>query len=169
MSFNPDFLAGRAQVRVFQKLGISFDGETFEKYFLDNLAKSAEPVAGAHDLLEYLYKKYRLFTASNAFYNQQTSRLTKAGMLKYIEGMFISEKIGHEKPSKEFFDESFSQMGNPNKDEVIIIGDSLSADICGGAEYGIKTCWYNPHNITPDDDCPADYIVKTLQDIKNIL
>ena len=61
-------------------------------------------VDGAVDLLEYLYPKYRLFVASNAIYEVQMKRLNNTGMIKYFEKLFISEKIGHEKPTKEYFD-----------------------------------------------------------------
>ena len=35
-------------------------------------------------------------------------------------------------------------MGHPRKDQVLIIGDSLTSDMQGGARFGIDTCWYNP-------------------------
>lgn len=154
---------------IFERLGIDCDGVSFEKIFREYLVESAEPVEGAGELLKYLSGKYRVFTASNAFYDQQVSRLTRAGMLEYIEGMFISEKIGYEKPSKEFFDECFLQLGNPPKEEVIIIGDSLTADIGGGASYGIKTCWYNPDRKPKPEDYAIDYTVQRLCDITNFL
>ena len=154
---------------IFERLNIDLDGVSFEKTFREYLAKSAEPITGAKELILYLSGKYRVFAASNAFYNQQIKRLTMAGMYENIEGMFISEKIGYEKPSKEFFDECFLQLGNPSKDEVIIIGDSLTADIGGGADYGIKTCWYNPDRKPQPEDFQIDYTVNKLGDILKIL
>ena len=43
-----------------------------------------------------------------------------------------------------FFDFAFEQVGHPNKEGVLMIGDSLSSDILGGHNYGLNTCWYNP-------------------------
>ena len=55
------------------------------------------------------------------------------------------------------------------KNEVIMIGDSLSADISGGVSYGIKTMWFNYDKIPVSADIKADYIVHSLAEIKNYL
>ena len=54
------------------------------------------------------------------------------------------------------------------KEEVIMIGDSLTADISGGIEFGIKTLWYN-HYGELNPEIIADYTVDKLFGIKNIL
>ena len=51
----------------------------------------------------------------------------------------------------------------------VMIGDSLSADIKGGKDYGLTTVWFNRHGKNnPNPDC-VDYEVKSLEDIKKIL
>ena len=55
-----------------------------------------------------------------------------------------------------------------NKDEVIIIGDSLTADIKGGINAGIKTIWFNKYQ-EKIPNIQIDYIVDSLEEIKNIL
>lgn len=52
--------------------------------------------------------------------------------------------------------------------DVVMIGDSLSADIKGACEYGLKTIWYN-HRNEPTLDVKCDYIVSRLSEVKNIL
>ena len=68
-------------------------------------------------------------------------------MKPYFDYFFISERAGAAKPSREFFDYAFHELnGNrPNPilpQETLIIGDSLSSDIAGGLQYGMKTCYY---------------------------
>ena len=72
--------------------------------------------------------------------------------MKYI---FVSEKI---------------DLDNIDLDEVMMIGDSISADIVGAKKMGIKTCWYNHRNIQTQlaIDCVADYMVKDLYEFMNI-
>lgn len=154
---------------VFDKVNIKADGIGFEKLFVSTLHESAVPVVGAKELLEYLHGKYQLCVASNAAEQQQLSRLKKADMLKYMEHLFVSEKIGAPKPSANFFDACISALGDVRLDEIMMIGDSLSADIIGAHDYGLKTCWYNHEKTdTPPDIC-ADYIVNSLDEIKAIL
>ncbi len=154
---------------VFAELGIDFDGVTFEHEFLETLKTAARPVEGAFELLEYLSKKYTLCAASNAPYIQQMARLENVGMMKYLEKLFISEKIGYPKPSASFFDACFRELSGISKSEVVIIGDSLSADIFGGIEYGLRTVWFNYGKAEVPKNLSADYVVYSLCEIKNIL
>ena len=153
---------------IFEVIGVDFDGETFEAQFVENLHTVAIPVEGATDLLDYLHSKYTLCVASNAAYGQQVSRLTRADMLKYMKHLFISEQIGAPKPSPEFFDKCIEALG-VGTDELIMIGDSISADINGAHGYGIKTCFYNHAKAALPSDLCADYAVNSLAEIKNIL
>ena len=154
--------------RIFNRLGINIDGVEFEKRFVAVLENCAEPVDGAMKMLEYLASKYTVYAASNAPYEQQINRLKKSGMLKYITKVFTSEKIGFSKPSADFFDGCFADIEKIDRSEVILIGDSLTADISGGASYGLKTCWYNPAN-NEDEQNRADYVVNSLNQVKNFL
>lgn len=140
---------------VFSALGIEFDGPTFERYFRKSLFDSAIPENGAYDLLERLHKKYILCAASNGPYEQQLNRLRVAGMTKYFSHVFISEKIGAQKPSKEFFDRAFADLNEGGKQlilpqDTMIIGDSLSSDIAGGRQYGMLTCFYKRDPLSPE-------------------
>ncbi len=150
---------------IFEKLAISADGPEFEDVFRQRIRYSAVPVDGAEKLLEYLSSKYTVCVASNTLLSQQKMRLEKAGMDKYIEKYFTSEKIGHPKPSEEFFSACFREFEGVKKDEIIFIGDSISADINGAHAFGFKTCWYN-HNSLPMSACEnADYKVNKLEEI----
>ncbi len=154
---------------IFAKLGIVYDGPTMELFFEDYIAKSAYPVEGAYELLDYLKEKYDLYIVSNGFRAVQQSRLQKGDFNKYLKGVFVSEDAGAPKPSKEFFDYCFGKLGGVSVDECILIGDSLTADILGGNGYGIKTVWFDRTGETPDGDKIPTYTVKKLEEIKNIL
>ena len=80
----------------------------------------------------------------------------------------MSEELGFPKPQKEFFDACFKRLPGVNPQETVMIGDSLSADIKGAREYGLKTVWYN-HRREPSAHVECDFVVERLLDIKNIL
>ena len=152
--------------RIFAAAGVDFDGPTFEKTFFASLYYSAFPVDGAPEVIEYLYGKYPLYVATNAIYDQQYTRLKKADMLKYIREIFASESIGVAKPSAGFFDHCVKALAPLEPSEIMMIGDSLSADIIGAKSFGIMTCWYSPDGQTSEY---ADYTVTRMEDINNIL
>lgn len=152
---------------IFEKLSINADGHEFETYFRRYLFDSALPMDGAVDILKYLSSRYKIYSASNGANDQQINRLTNAGMIGYMQAVFTSQLLGVQKPDKLFFEKCLSLM-NCACDEVIMIGDSLNADICGAKNVGIKTCLYAPNGDISSHDC-ADTVVKHLNEIKNIL
>lgn len=159
---------------IFKKIGIEFDGDLFEDYFCTELRKSAIFEPHALDLIKYLNTKYVLCIASNGPYEQQYNRLKIGGIDAYFSHIFVSSAIGAGKPDKAFFDYCFTELrNNVNKDlmpqETIIIGDSLTSDIAGGRNYGMKTCFYTKGKKYGSDHKQADHIVSDLSDIMKIL
>ena len=152
---------------IFEKVGIKADGEAFDTRFRELLHEGAEPVENAGEMLGYLSEKYPVYAVSNAFHNKQAIRLEKAGMLRYIKKVFISGQVGYLKPSKEFFDICIKEA-SVEPGEVLIIGDSLTADISGGINYGLKTCWFNYKNEPLPDSIKPDFVVNSLDEIKNL-
>lgn len=153
---------------IFALIRIDIDGVEFENVFYSYLTESAEPVDGALDLLKYLHGKYLVCAASNASYAQQIKRLNNAGMTEYLDRIFISEQIGFSKPQKEFFERCFEKISPIVPPETVMIGDSLTADIEGGASFGMKTCRYN-HNLTNESSDLPDFTVCSLSEIKKYL
>ena len=154
--------------KTFAKLNIKADCAKFDTLFAKNLANSTIPVEGIKEILPYLSKKYKIYIASNGIYEQQTNRLALAHLSKYISDYFVSKKIGFSKPSFEFYDYCFTHMNIENKEEVIMIGDSISADVNGAHNYGFKTIWFN--RLNEDKTCEnADYIISKISEIKQIL
>ena len=152
---------------VFAELGIELDGPEFEKYFRARLHKSAIPMSGSYEMLEYLSEKYRLFAASNGPHEQQVERLRKADMLKYFEEVFTSGLIGAEKPSADFFTYCFEKAGDIKPEESIMLGDSLTSDMKGGNAFGMETIWLNLKNEEKPDY--IDREIKFLDEVKDII
>lgn len=153
---------------ILRELGIFFDGRIIEKVFLENLNFCATPMEGALEILEYLSKKYLLCTASNAPYEQQLKRMKCSGIDKFVHKKFISEALGATKPDSAFFEACFKGIAPITKEETIMIGDSISADINGAKAVGLKTVWFN-YNKSDYKEGVADYVIHHLSEIKNIL
>ena len=154
---------------IFKELGIFADGKKVEKSFLENLNRCTLFVDGAMDIVKYLSKKYILCSASNAPYVQQVERLKNSGIDKFLSHKFISEELGAVKPDPSFFEKCVERLNFSDKSKMVIIGDSLSADVLGGKNFGIKTIWFNFEKLTPPYKVEPDFIVNSLKDIKKLL
>jgi len=154
---------------IFRDLGIKADGVAFEQDFIVGLRETAVPMEGARDILEYLSSRYKVYAVSNASNLQQTMRLTKAGLIDYVDCIFGSLDIGINKPAAGFFDYCFQHIEGITPAQTIIIGDSLNADISGGIDYGLHTCWFAHRNAVPTDTVQPEYTIHSLSEIKDIL
>ncbi len=135
----------------------------------NKLSKGHFFVTGAPELLRDLRGNYRLFLVSNGTASVQKGRLESAGITDCFEQIFISQIIGAEKPSKVFFDRCFENIPGFSRRKCIIVGDSLTSDIRGGINAGIKTCWFNLRNRPRNPDIVPDYTITSLEELHAVL
>ena len=162
-------LTGRFDI-LFSELGLSnIPSEMAQASYEYLLGTGHYFVDGAEELLEALKDKYELYIVSNGNASVQDRRLKSAGIVPYFREVFISERVGFNKPSAEFFDACFERIQGFEKDKAIIVGDRLSSDILGGINAGVRTCWFNPKGEAPDPDIPADHEIKHLSELPALL
>ena len=109
-------------------------------------------IEGGRELLDALYGKYDLYIASNGTASVQDRRIADTDIAKYFKGIFISQRVGYNKPAREFFDACFSSIEGFDLASAMIVGDSLTSDILGGINAGIMTCHFNPRGLPPRED-----------------
>lgn len=154
---------------LFEELGVNAPSEMAQATYEYLLGIGHYFIDGAEEMLKSLYGKYELYVVSNGTANVQDRRLKSADIVKYFKGIFISERVGFNKPSKEFFDAAFAEMEGFDPTCAILVGDSLTSDILGGKNAGIKTCWYNPKGKPPRADIVPDYEIKNLSELPELL
>lgn len=120
-------------------------------------------------LLKELQGKVKQYAVTNGTQIVQKIKLERSGMNKILDGAFISDEIGVEKPGIGFFEHVWNHIGNYDKNEVMIVGDSLSSDMLGGNRAGILCCWYNPAKLENTKNIQIDYEIDNLQKVKEIL
>ena len=151
------------------ELGVACDPALATPIYEKHLAVGHYFLPGAEEAVTRLAKKYRLFLASNGTAAVQAGRLTSANLYRFFEQVFVSEEVGHNKPSKEYFDAAFSRIPDFDPARAMIVGDSLTSDIRGGNNAGIRTCWVNPTHAPRDPDIPVDYEIESLAQLENLL
>lgn len=161
-------LVGRFE-RLFHELGIGASARDVQNRYEALLESGHYFVPGAQELLEELYRDYDLYLVSNGNIVTQESRLKSAGIGHYFKDIFISERLGANKPSKAFFDACFSSIPSFHREDTVIVGDSLSSDILGGINAGITTCWFNPSGLTGNVDICPDYVIRRLSELPKVL
>ena len=161
-------LVGRFDM-LFAERGISVDATAVARGYEKNLGIGHYFLPGAEEAVEYLSKKYRLFLASNGTASVQKGRMTSANLYRFFEKVFVSQEIGHNKPSKAYFDACFGQIPDFDPAKAMIVGDSLSSDIQGGINAGIKTCWVNPTHAAAKKGIAPDYEIEALHQLPALL
>ena len=161
-------LLGRFQA-LFQEMGIPVDPEAVAREYEKNLAIGHYFLPGAEEAVASLSEKYELYLASNGTASVQKGRLTSANLYRYFRQVFVSQEIGYNKPSREYFDACFARIPGFDRKKAMIVGDSLTSDILGGKNAGIRTCWVNPSHASGRADILPDYEIEALSQLEALL
>ncbi len=120
------------------------DPAALNEYYLNKLGEKAIPCEDAKEVLKDLAEVATIAVVSNGVERVQQGRLSNSGLAELIDATFVSERMGVTKPNRKFFDNALHILGVNNREKVLVIGDSLRADMQGGSNAGLATCWYNP-------------------------
>ncbi len=161
-------LVGRFAM-LFEEKGIAVDPAAVARAYEKNLSIGHYFLPGAEEAMEALYGKYRLFLTSNGTASVQKGRMTSANLYRFFERVFVSQEIGHNKPSKAYFDACIAQIPGFDISKAMIVGDSLSSDIQGGINAGIRTCWVNPAHAPAKKGIAPDFEIEALRQLPALL
>ena len=184
-------------VEFFTKYGLDTKkADAFNRGYQVNLGDTICFNDDAYNLLKAFSKKYRQYAVTNGTAVAQHKKIEKSGIGEILEKCFISEEVGFEKPSEKFFDAVFKEIGcgdcvgnsdangkieventgilethnnTIDKNEILIIGDSLTSDIKGGNNCGIRTCWYNPKHEDNKHELKIDFEISDLRELLQYL
>ena len=123
----------------------------------------------SYEIIKSLRGKVKQYVVSNGTIIAQTKKLRLSRLGDLMDGIFLSEQLGVEKPDVRFFENVFAEIEPADKSQIMIVGDSLTSDIQGGVNAGIVTCWYNPEHAPLQGDLKIDYEIDNLQKIYELL
>jgi 2-haloacid dehalogenase len=168
-------LATREQIlierfeRLFLSHNIALDPHEVNRRYLSRLSRGCGLVQGADEMLRRLFGRCRLAVVTNGLAQTQRRRLADAGILHYFTQVVISQEVGFAKPDPRFFHRALALCGVDDRRSVLVVGDSLSADIAGGAAAGLATCWYNPGHLPPGGGVSPTYTIDDLAQLPGIV
>jgi 2-haloacid dehalogenase len=164
-----DTIKTRRFERLAGEAGLTLDPVAFGKRYLAHLAEGTHLIAGAEETLRALRDRCGLMVLTNGLQAVQRPRLARSAIGMLLDDVVVSEEVGAAKPSGRIFEIAWARMGHPRKDEVLMVGDSLTSDIRGGNDFGIDTCWFNPGGRTRDETISSTYEIARLGELLAIV
>ncbi|MBR6114635.1 MAG: YjjG family noncanonical pyrimidine nucleotidase [Oscillospiraceae bacterium] len=143
--------------------------EAFNLEYEERLTDTVRFLPGAKETVEALRGRVRQCVVTNGNRLVQYPKLRRSGLDRLIDGVFVSEEVGAEKPTRAFFDRVFAALGDADPTAYLIVGDSLTSDMRGGVNAGIRTCWYNPRRERNAAGLPLDYEIDALERVIGII
>jgi putative hydrolase of the HAD superfamily len=137
----------------FRELGVAPEmvPHQFEDDYVKHSPRKTNLFEGSEKVLAYLQQKYTLHIISNGFKETTLLKMATCNLNPYFNNVIISEDVGVNKPEKGIFEYALAKAG-AKKEESIMIGDSIEADIRGAQDFGMKAIFFNPLNKEKPED-----------------
>ncbi|PCF42055.1 YjjG family noncanonical pyrimidine nucleotidase [Staphylococcus delphini] len=157
-------------IATFETYGMTVNGQEADIVFRDGLACAPiKWLAGIMPMLEALHSQYALAIVTNGVTDTQERRIAQTELHTVIDHIFISDKVGVQKPNVGFFEAVFEVFDQYDKKDFLIVGDSLTSDIQGGINAGIDTCWFNHRHLENKTAIQPTYTIHHIEALKEIL
>ncbi|SEM74131.1 putative hydrolase of the HAD superfamily [bacterium A37T11] len=150
--------------QTFADLGIepTLFPQQFEEDYIRICPQKTHLFPHAHETLDYLGQAYNLHLISNGFKEGAETKLHTSGLRRHFQTIVISDDIGIRKPHPGIFMYALNGA-DATKQESIMIGDSLDADVRGALDFGIDAIFFNPN----DDAVPSD-VTQSIRELKEL-
>lgn len=151
------------------RTGLEADPCALAADYLKTLSTKSYMIEGAQEVCAELAKKCRMYVITNGDKRVQQGRFTPSPLAKYFDRVYISEKVGFEKPDIRYFEAVMKDIPDFDPAATLVVGDSLTSDIRGGIRAGLDTCWYNPKGKPVPADIPVTYVIKDLAELPGLI
>jgi 2-haloacid dehalogenase len=145
------------------------DAAAFNDAYQYALGEVFYPNDDSVELLKRLRGRVKQYAVTNGSALAQRNKLENSGLALLLDGIFISEAVGVEKPNIEYFEAVFNAIGPVDKSETVIIGDSLTSDIKGGNNAGILCWWYNPKGKENGSGLTVHREIRDLREVEGLI
>ena len=151
-----------------RRLGVA--ATDLNEAFLLAMAEICTLLPGAQALLDALHDAgVRMGLITNGFTALQLARLERTGLREHFDPLVISEQLGVAKPDVRIFEHALERMGQPPREQVLMVGDNPHSDILGGLNAGLHTCWFNPHGHEAPEGIAPHHQVSSLHELQALL
>lgn len=143
----------------FVAIGYAISDEAIHQMAIDYIELLPENnflFEGAIEILEYLHQKYTLHIITNGFAAVQDKKVKNSNIELYFKTITNSERAGVKKPHPIIFEHALD-LANAKKENSIMIGDCIEADVRGALNAGFEAIYFNPNRL------PVEKEIKQVQ------
>jgi 2-haloacid dehalogenase len=156
--------------RLFKDIDVCYDADNFNEMYLNELGKGSFLIEGALEICkEIISCNKEIYIVTNGILATQKARIEHSLIKEYISDFFVSEFIGFQKTHALYFEYVFTHIPQVEKSRIIIIGDSVSADIAGGNNAGIDSCWFNKSGEINNTEIKPTYEIRKLSELNKYI
>jgi FMN phosphatase YigB (HAD superfamily) len=121
-------------------------------------------------VLQQLASHFQLGLISNFDHGPTARRiLADHGIDCFFAAIVISDDFGRRKPHPAIFEAALRELGVTVED-ALFVGDSVSEDVIGGQNAGLKVVWLNAkRHALPPDVKPPEYEISDLRELPALL
>lgn len=138
----------------FDLMGFIIDDITIvllSEQYLHYLPKYNHLFDGTIEILDYLKSKYNLHIITNGFAEIQENKLNNSYITHYFKSITNSEMAGVKKPNRMIFEYALD-LAEAKKENSIMIGDCIEADVQGALDAGLDAIFFNENNAQVEEN-----------------
>ena len=122
-------------------------GDRLGSHYVETSPYKTHLVKDALKVVTDLHERgHRLIMLTNGFEEVQHIKVTQCGLDPFFETVLTSDALGVKKPHQEIFNLALKETDS-KRENAIMLGDSLEADIIGARDAGWGQVYYNPQSI----------------------
>ena len=129
--------------RLADQLGLEADPVIWNELYMEALGDCGDLLPGALEVLRRIKPHCVIGLATNGSTLVQRRRLAGSPILPYLDGVFISQEVGADKPQPAYFQRVLAVL-RADPATTIMVGDDLTSDIQGAKQAGLDSIWYAP-------------------------
>ncbi|AUI65963.1 MULTISPECIES: pyrimidine 5'-nucleotidase [Glaesserella] len=145
------------------------DALALNQELMAEMAIVSKPLPNVMEMLHALHGKVKMGIITNGLEALQQKRLENTQTVQFFETVVVSEIIGVAKPDPKIFEFAFDQIGNVDKSQILMVGDTLTSDILGANRVGIDSCWFNHTGENNKTDIQPTYEITDIRQLIHIV
>ena len=153
----------------FAALGLSFNPAEFNRMYMEELGNGTYLLPHAEEVCRELAKTCSLYIVTNGVSRTQRRRIGGSALNGLFREIFVSEDAGVPKPEAGYFEYVFSHLGEVDRKNILLVGDSLSSDMKGAENAGLDSCWFNPQSAPLPEHPHITFTIRDLRELPTIV
>jgi len=120
----------------------------------------------APDVLSSLRADWTLALATNAADSEEVdiwAALKRVGLDRLLDRVYCFRRIGHKKPSPQFFQFILDDL-QLEPSNAVMVGDDFEADVLGANRAGIRAVWFNERSA----ESRTGVMFRTISDFREL-